>query len=107
MNNKDSLCLLRALVVSIAHINKDPLYFKIRHDRNKLQTIKARDLIEKAQCVVSKDGCGIPELKVFEHYFQGYKNTVYRYSTKGRDVMLDGVGECIKLNLLYHEGHNN
>ena len=48
INNKDNLCLARALVVSIARIEKDPRYKRIIEPGNSIQRERAFDLHEAA-----------------------------------------------------------
>lgn len=86
INNQDTLCLPRALVVAIAYIDKDPLYTKIRLDRGKIQTKRAQELLEKAQCTIPTEGAGISELDQLQRYLSNYQITVYQYGSKGRDV---------------------
>jgi hypothetical protein len=60
IQNKDDLCLARAIVVSIAKIEKDSRYRQIRDHRCSLQTRLAHDLHEKAGVPIGS--CGIDEV---------------------------------------------
>ena len=60
INNKDDLCLARALVVSIARIEKDPRYKHIRDSNRPLQRERAFDLHEAAN--VPLGPCGLNEV---------------------------------------------
>ena len=71
INNTDHLCLARALVVSIARIEKDPLYKYIRHSERLLQRERALDLHQAAN--VPLGPCGIDEVKLFQHYLVQYQ----------------------------------
>ncbi|XP_030761194.1 uncharacterized protein LOC115886248 [Sitophilus oryzae] len=107
INNKDNMCLPRALVVAIAHADKDPNYTKIRRDIGKIQTEKARVLAEEANVVIPNEGAGIPELGKFQQYLVDYQIVVYQYGSKGRDLVFKGEEKTKKLHLLYHQHHYN
>lgn len=107
IKNKDNLCLPRALVVAKAHVDKDPLYSKIRGDTGKLQYSRAMELVEQAGVTISSEGCGIPALQQFQQHLKNHKIIVYRYGSKGRDVIFEGNGNGPSLNLLYHNDHYN
>lgn len=108
INNKDRLCLPRALVVAVALVDADPEYIKVRRDIGKTQTTRAKTLMREAGVIeISEAGAGIPELQKFQQHLTNYKVVVYRYKGKGRDVIFSGPGEGKKLNLLFHDGHYN
>ena len=71
INNKDNLCLARALAVSIARIEKDPRYKRIREARGRIQLQRALDLHQAAN--VPLGPCGIDEVKLFQHYLVQYQ----------------------------------
>ena len=71
INNKDNLCLARALVVSIARIEKDPRYNSIRDSRWAMQRERAFDLHEAAN--VPLGPCGLKEVDLFQHYLVNYQ----------------------------------
>ena len=71
IQNKDDLCLARALVVSMAKIENDTRYDHIRNHRRPLQTRLAHDLHEKAN--VSIGPCGLEEVKQFQTYLSHYQ----------------------------------
>ena len=71
IQNKDDLCLARALIVSIAKIEKDSRYKSIADHRWPLQTRLANDLHEKAN--VSIGPCGLEEVKQFQTYLSDYQ----------------------------------
>ncbi|KAJ8910238.1 hypothetical protein NQ315_002562 [Exocentrus adspersus] len=110
INNKDNMCLPRALAVAIAFATKDPEMVKIRKDTGKIQRDKAIELTKNAAVTIPVAGCVIPELQQFQRHLTGFKIVVYKYGTKGRDVIFKGAEEeeeeeAPSLNLLYHEGH--
>ena len=108
IKNSDNLCLPRALIVAIAHLNKDPEFNKVRRDIGKIQTIKTLELFNASGISISEDGAGIPELQQFQDYLKDYKIVVYSYGTKGRDVIFEGDNDCNRrLNLLHHDKHYN
>ena len=71
INNKDNLCLARALVVSIARIEKDRRFKQIREARGNIQTQRALDLHQAAN--VPLGPCGIDKVKLFQHYLVQYQ----------------------------------
>ena len=71
INNKDDFCLARALAVSIARIEKDPKYNKIRDSRWYNQLDKALDLHQAAN--VPLQPCGLNEVKLFQQYLTNYQ----------------------------------
>ena len=71
INNKDDLCLARALVVSIARIEKDPRYDQIRHSSRPLQRERAFDLHQAAN--VPLGPCGLREVELFQQYLVNYQ----------------------------------
>ena len=68
---KDDLCLARALVTSIARIEKDPRYSRIREPGNTVQRERAFDLHEAAN--VPLGPCGLKEVDLFQHYLVNYQ----------------------------------
>ena len=71
INNTDNLCLARALVVSIARIEKDPKYDQIRKSNKNIQLQRALDLHRAAN--VPLGPCGMDEVKLFQHYLTNYQ----------------------------------
>ena len=71
INNKDRLCLARALVVSIARIEKDRRYKQIREARGRIQHKRAFDLHQAAN--VPLGPCGLNEVKLFQRYLVQYQ----------------------------------
>ena len=71
INNKDNLCLARALVVSIARIENDPRYNSIRDSRWAMQRERAFDLHEAAN--VPLGPCGLNEVDLFQQHLVNYQ----------------------------------
>ena len=71
INNRDDLCLARALVVSIARIEKDPRYVLITQPGNSVQRERAFDLHEAAN--VPLGPCGLKEVDLFQQHLVNYQ----------------------------------
>jgi hypothetical protein len=71
IQNKDDLCLARALVVSITKIENDRRYKVIANHRASLQECLAHDLHKKAGVPIGS--CGIDEVKQFQAYLIDYQ----------------------------------
>ena len=71
INNTDDFCLARALAISIARIEKDPLYAQIRKSDRHIQLDRALTLHEAAN--VPLGPCGIDEVKLFQQYLTNYQ----------------------------------
>ncbi|XP_055387199.1 uncharacterized protein LOC129615842 [Condylostylus longicornis] len=107
INNKDNLCLPRALITAIAKIENDVNYQKIRRDVNKQQLTKAQELVKQANAIIPVLGCGVTELKQFQSYLNNYKIVVYEYGGGGRDVIFEGSNHGKRINLLHYDDHFN
>ena len=71
IQNKDELCLARALIVARAKIDNDPQYRSIVDHRWAMQTRLARELHQKASVPLSP--CGLDEVKRFQTYLSDYQ----------------------------------
>ena len=71
IDNKDDTCLARALVVSIARIEKDPRYKQITNSSRPLQRERAFDLHEAAN--VPLGPCGLKEVDLFQQHLANYQ----------------------------------
>ena len=71
INNMDDLCLARALVVSIARIEKDPRYKHIINSSRPLQREKAFELHRVAN--VPLGPCGLNKVDLFQHHLVNYQ----------------------------------
>ena len=74
IQNKDDLCLARALVVAIAKIEKAPNYKSIVDSRRPRQEKAARELHRVAN--VPLGPCGIAEVQMFQKYLKHYEINV-------------------------------
>ena len=74
INNKDDLCLARALAVSIARIEKDPQYKRMLDSKCNVQRERALDLHEAAN--VPLGPCGLDEVEQFQQHLVNYQITV-------------------------------
>ena len=72
INNMDNYCLARALVVSIARIEKDPRYNQIRDSKRHIQFERALALHQAAH-VPFDIPCGLKEVDLFQHYLVNYQ----------------------------------
>ena len=71
INNSDNLCLARALVVSIARMEKDPRVARITRPESVVQRERAFDLHEAAN--VPLGPCGLKEVDLFQQYLVNYQ----------------------------------
>ena len=71
INNMDDLCLARALVVSIARIEKDPRYAQIKNSNRPVQRERAFDLHEAAN--VPLGPCGLNKVDLFQQHLTNYQ----------------------------------
>lgn len=107
INNKDNNCLPRAIVVSMAYVDKSLDYNKIRRDNGKIQTQKALQLLNDADITIPEQGAGISELQQFQRFLNEYQITVYAYGSKGRDIIYKGAEATKRINLLHYKNHYN
>ncbi|KAF2894738.1 hypothetical protein ILUMI_11438, partial [Ignelater luminosus] len=63
--------------------------------------------MKNAGVVIPTEGAGIEELGQFQHHLTEYKINVYKYGTKGREVLFEGPQADKRINLLYHQSHFN
>ena len=106
IKNKDDLCLARALVVSIARIEKDPKYKHICNSDRPLQRERAFDLHEAAN--VPLGPCGLNEVALFQQYLTNYQIIVVSGDHNNSIIyppQSSGTDEKPKLNLYLHDNH--
>ena len=104
INNKDDLCLARALAVAIARIENDPKYKHIRDSNRPLQREKAFDLYEAANV----GPCGIDEVKLFQNYLVNYQIIVVSGAHNNSIIyppQPPGTDEKPIISLYYHNNH--
>ena len=106
INNKDDFCLARALVVSIARIEKDPKYNYIRNSNRPFQRERALDLHQAAN--VPLGPCGIDEVKLFQNYLTNYQIIVVSGDHNNSIIYPPkppGTDEKPTINLYFHDNH--
>ena len=106
INNKDDFCLARALVVSIARIEKDPKYGQISKSDRHIQLDRALDLHQAAN--VPLGPCGIDEVKLFQNYLTNYQIIVVS-GTHNNSIIYPpkppGTDEKPIISLYFHNNH--
>lgn len=117
INNDDNLCLPRALVTAIAQKSTDKdERAKMRKNYKGIQTTETLKLIQNAGVTIPANGCGVPEIFLFQTYLTEFNITVYNFgcknNEKGRDIIFDGrilngkeFDKNSNINLLYHNNH--
>ena len=106
INNKDDLCLARALVVARARIEKDPRYAQIRKSSRPLQRERAFDLHEAAN--VPLGPCGLNEVALFQQYLTNYQIMVVSGDHNNSIIyppQSSGTDEKPALILYLHDNH--
>ena len=106
INNKDDLCLARALVVSRARIEKDPKYNQIKQSNKSVQRERAFDLHEAAN--VPLGPCGLNEVALFQQYLTNYQIVVVSGDHNNSIIyppQSSGTDEKPKLILYLHDNH--
>ena len=106
INNKDDFCLARGLAVSIARIEKDPMYAQIRQSDRHIQLDRALDLHQAAN--VPLGPCGIDEVKLFQNYLTNYQIIVVS-GTHNNSIIYPpkptGTDEKSIISLYFHNNH--
>ena len=106
IENKDDLCLARALVVARASIEKDPRYDHIRKSSRPLQREKAFDLHEAAN--VPLGPCCLNEVKLFQQYLTNYQIMIVSGDHDNSIIyppQSSGTDEKPTLTLYLHDNH--
>jgi hypothetical protein len=102
IQNKDDLCLARALVVSIAKIENDCRYKSISDFRCSLQTLLAHDLHEKAG--VPLGSCGIDRVRQFQAYLTDYQINIVSKEHQNSTIF-SGPDKEKRIYLFLHDNH--
>jgi hypothetical protein len=102
IQNKDDLCLARALVVSIAKIENDSRYKVIANHRRPMQTRLAHDLHEKASVPIGS--CGIDQVKQFQAYLTDYQINIVSKEHQN-SVIFSGSEKEKRIYLFLHDNH--
>jgi hypothetical protein len=102
IQNKDDLCLARALVVAEAKIDNDSQYKSIVDHRRPLQTRLARELHQNSG--VPLGPCGLDEVKQFQTYMSEYQiNIVSKEHQK--TFLYSGPEQEKNIYLFLHDNH--
>ena len=102
IQDKDDMCLARALVVCIAKIEKDSRYKSIVDHRWPLKTRLAHDLHEKAN--VSIGPCCLEEVKQFQTYLSNYQIDIISKDHQN-SVLYSGPEKETRIYLFLHDNH--
>ena len=102
IQNKDDLCLARALIVSIAKIENDSRYKSIVDHRCSLQTRLAHDLHQKASVPIGS--CGIDEVKQFQAYLTDYQINIVSKEHQN-SIIFSGPDKEKRIYLFLHDNH--
>ena len=102
IQNKDEICLARALVVSMAKIENDGQYKSIVDHRRPLQTRLAYDLHEKAGVPVGP--CGLDEVKQFQIHLTDHQINIVSKEHQN-SILYSGREKEKKIYLFLHDSH--
>ena len=102
IQNKDDLCMARALVVAKAKVDDNPQYKSIVDRRGAMQTRLAQEL--HANTDVPLGPCGIEEAKRFQVYLTEYQINIVskEYNNK---IIYSGPDKDKKIYLYMHNNH--
>lgn len=107
IHNKDNLCLARALVVAMAYVMNSPYFKQIRQNIGKRQNQEVQKLLSDTGITIPPTGAGFEEIQQFQRHLKNFKISVFRYGTKGRELLFEGPDAVHKINLLHHNSHYN
>ena len=102
IQNKDDICLARALIVPIAKIESDSRYGMIINHRKPLQARLARDLHQKAGVPIAT--CGIDEVKLFQTYLSDYQINIVSKEHQN-SIIFSGPKKYKMIYLFLHDNH--
>ena len=102
IQNKDELCLARALVVAKAKIDDDGQYKSIVDHRRPLQTRIAQELHQKAG--VPLGPCGLDEVKQFQTYLSDYQINIVSKEHQNA-ILYSGPEQEKRIYLYLHDNH--
>ena len=102
IQNKDEICLARALVVSIAKIEKDSRYKHIADHRYPMQTRLATELHQKSGVEIGL--CGLDEVKQFQTYLSDYQINVVS-KEHSNSIIYSGPDKENRIYLFLHDNH--
>ncbi|CAF1034070.1 unnamed protein product, partial [Brachionus calyciflorus] len=103
VRNNDGYCLVRALLISKAHLDKDQKY-------NELCRINSPELDIRTLKIVKdlnfpNDGCGNKEIEKIERYFGKYQNTVNEGDAITKEISYLGRPNNKFLYIWRHKNH--
>ena len=102
IQNKDDICLARALVVSIAKSENDSRYYHIINHKRPLQARLARDLHQKAGVEIGS--CGLDEVKLFQTYLSDYQINIVSKEHQN-SIIFSGPEKDKMIYLFLHDNH--
>ena len=94
--------MARALVVSIAKIEKDCQYYDIINNRRPLQSHLAKELHQKAK--VPLGACGLNEVKQFQTYLSDYQINIVSKEHQN-SILYSGPENEKRVYLYFHDNH--
>lgn len=107
--NEDNFCLIRAIIIAIAYIEKDKNY-KNMVQRPNNKTLRSKIIKVANDCNISSNGCGIKDIERLEQYFENYQIMVIdkQYTITEEPIYLNKNKKFSKfIYLLYNENHFN
>ena len=102
MNDDNTLCCARAIVVAKAIADEDPQVKTIKDSRSHLQENLARALHEEARVPIGT--CGLEQIKLFEIILSEYQFVVVS-AEHGHAIVHKGPNSDKQIVLLMHDGH--
>jgi hypothetical protein len=102
IQNKDDICLARALVVSIAKSENDSRYYHIINHKRPLQARLARDLHQKAGVEIGS--CGLDEVKPFQTYLSDCQINIVSKEHQN-SIIFSGPEKDKMIYLFLHDNH--
>ena len=102
VQNKDELCLARALIIAKAKIDNDSRDRLIRDHRRPLQARLAQELHQKAD--VPLGPCGMDEVKRFQTYLTEYQINIVSKDHQN-SILYSGPEQEKRIYLFLHDNH--
>ena len=102
IQNKDELCLARALVVAKAKIDNDSQYKSIVDHRRSMQTRLAQELHRDANIPLGP--CGLDEVKQFQIYLSDYQINIVSKEHQN-SILYSGPDQEKRIYLYLHDNH--
>ena len=102
IQNKDDLCLARAIILAKAKVDNDERYTYIKDFRRPLQGNLAHELHEKVNVPIGQ--CGIEEVKKFQAYLIDYQINIVS-KEHSNTVIYSGPEASQRIYLYAHDNH--